>query len=283
MTFVPQRSLCPDLPGQPEGSCTLRPFGTLGEDLLIDFAQDPPHLVTRLLAACMASRGGEPLPEDLLWDLSVGKRIQLLLALSTLTFGRDHEFQRACTGCGEPMEVIITDEELADLQAQGEALGESITVPADREHPALRFRRPTGRDQLDWQSGFQQTGFQSNDGLQPEEAFFTAMIRGLSLSSEPALELSPQRLQAIEAAFETADPLVHFSLTTACPECHREQIWPLDLLDQALRDLYAARDRLLWVVHRLASTYHWDEERILNLPPSRREEYLALIEKELVS
>ncbi|MNH45016.1 hypothetical protein D3C79_1073420 [compost metagenome] len=75
-----------------------------------------------------------------------------------------------------------------------------------------------------------------------------------------------------------ADPLVALAVACECPACGAASEVPIDLDGTALARLAARQRGLLREVHCLASRYGWSEAQVMALPPTRRAQYLALIE-----
>lgn len=124
---------------------------------------------------------------------------------------------------------------------------------------------PTGADQLTWLT----TGDTSPG----------AILDRLLAIPDDAIEISAAALETIEEALEEADPLTTLELETVCPECGSENSIPLDLEGGCLTLLAAEQPRLVDDIHVLASAYHWSEAEILAIPPTRRRQYLARIDR----
>jgi hypothetical protein len=114
----------------------MRPFGTRIDDLEVDFDLVRPVAITEVLARCAGVEC------ELLWDLPVGRRTELLLALAELSGKVDYEAGMNCPECGLEVEVVLTLDEFRSA------------VAPHREDAVIvgqsRYRLPTGRDQLEW-------------------------------------------------------------------------------------------------------------------------------------
>lgn len=246
------------------GPMVFRPFGLTRGHMDIDFGQPcRPRLVTQLLHSCVPG-----VSEEDLWALPVSARIEALLNIAVSGEPGVIALQLHCPGdtCGEPMEVELSREEILErcLRRQGEAPpGPPFRVTVNGT--GYFFRRPTGNDQLKWLEA----------SFTDEETARAAMIRTLCL--DPDLPLTPGCIAAVDEGMRNADPLVYFTLTVACPACGRESVFPVDLETLLIRRLQKAQKALLDTVHRLASHYHWSESQILDVPPHRRNYYLARI------
>jgi hypothetical protein len=224
----------------------MRPFGTRMDDLEVDFDLVRPVAITEVLARCAGVEC------ELLWDLPVGRRTELLLALAELSGKVDYEAGMNCPECGLEVEVVLTLDEFRSA------------VAPHREDAVIvgqsRYRLPTGRDQLEWLR-------QANDD---EAALAARIIESLCVEGNAPAE-------AVEAALDAADPLMRTAVTAVCVQCGHSADLEMDVAEQALRSLETEQRALLAGVHILASRYHWSEAEIFALPAWRRNRYLELI------
>ncbi len=256
------------------GLLRLRAFGVDERDLAVDFAGTPrPLLVTEILELCTETDGdGVPPPRrDFFWDLTVGQRIEALLALADAGAGVSVALRCSAPDCARELELDISLAEVAELQDRH----------GDEEHATVRFsdltlrlRRPRGRDQIAW------LGRQFADSREAA----CEMIRTLAEEEDAARAACEREAEdvalAVSEAMEEFDPLVNFSLRVRCHFCGAEAAHELDLEEYALSRLRRAQGQLLSAIHRLASRYHWDERQIFSVPHWRRMHYLALIDGE---
>lgn len=256
----------------PPGRLALMPAWRDGDCLDIDLdGKKRPHLITDLLERCTSADGGEKPGEAFFWDLSVGKRIECLLAIAVpaRTQALDARLQCSNPSCREQMEIEIGAGELRELQHRADEAGPVAVAAGGR---TFRLRRPTGRDQRAWLDA----------GYKGEAEAIVAAIRSLMLPdpADGAGPLTNEQVAAIDAAMSAADPLVSFELRVKCPGCGREQDHAVDLEGLALQKIREARRRLLDDVHRIARRYHWSEGQIVALPPWRRAYYISLIDRD---
>ncbi|PWV61205.1 hypothetical protein [Plasticicumulans acidivorans] len=243
-----------------------RAYGRAADlDLCLDAdARTRNAAVSALLAALLDGAAADRLA--IVSGLTLAGRIGALLAIVGRSEGCEQlTLALRCrqAGCDTIFEVELALAALLELAQAAES--EPLLTIAD-----VRLRRPTGDDQRRWQAAA------------PPPGQAAAVLLG-TLIVDPA-----QRDRAVDAHWrarageqlEVLDPLPCFTLSCRCPDCAGEADYPLDLEAQALARLGALRRRLLREVHRLASRYGWDEARILDLPPARRCEYLALIDAE---
>jgi hypothetical protein len=245
----------------------LRPFGAAAEDLAIDFRMARrPELITDLLHLCYSNRDGSQLDRDLLLNMPVGLRIDLLMRLASLTDPRPFSWQLHCI-CAEENEFELTAGQIVSLGR--DALKSETTFVILGENTVL-VRRPTALDQMQWLTKSDE--FES-------KAMLRAMLVSPSLEDLLAIGHTLESIAlAIEQRMEAFDPLVGFQLSVRCPQCGAALDVSPDLTGAALDRLSRAQRSALEDVHRLASRYHWTENQILDLPQWRRQSYLELIE-----
>jgi len=255
----------------PSGAALLSVVRSAGWEralLACDFSSpDRPALVTALLAPFLTTSDGAPLEPMELWNLPVSTRDFALVRIATMLEGADtFAIQLHCphADCRELLEVRLA---LATLAAvHDEHAGQETLTFASVEDTRLRLRRPTGEDLRHWRAA----------AFADESAAHRGMLRDLVLSGE-----TPANILSVGDAFESFDPLLAFTLTTACPACHRSAEHALDLEQLAVAHLQAQRERILHNIHHLARAYGWTECEILAVPAARRARYLKLIEASL--
>jgi hypothetical protein len=256
------------------GALFLRAFGFFPQDREIDFdLSSRPLLETDILRCCTLDASGNGMPEDFFWDLEVGTRTECMLIIATLSQGVDHftiDLRCAHPDCGEDLELDFPIREFVDRRWKTPQEG----APTGwNEKIGTAFRRPTGRDQLQW----------LEQPYSDKHSVVQAMAETLAVDGQAAFRernLDDGLAQSIGETLGTLDPLLHFKVPLKCPECGGEDLYAIDLGAQALGQLRRGQDRLLEMVFQLASQFHWTEEEILAIPPWRRFRYLALIEKE---
>lgn len=236
-------------------SVAMRPFGE-GPDLDLDFTdRDRPRLVTELLARC--ANGADA---GFWWAQPVAARSAALLRLVAATDGvRELPFSACCPACSETFEFALP---LATLQEGTDDDG-PIQVRLQRGAD-IRLRRPTGNDLRCWRLARPAT----------RDLARRLMLDELLLEGQ----VQPEDEAELSAAVAALDPLVALAVACDCPACGAASEVPIDLDDTALNRLAARQRALLREVHCLASRYGWSEAQVMALPPTRRAQYLALIE-----
>ncbi|MEA3479568.1 MAG: hypothetical protein U9R60_15400 [Bacteroidota bacterium] len=253
----------------------LRPFGLFENDLEIDFNQKlHPYLVTQILECCTRGKNGETPEKAFFWDLTIGKRIECVLAIVMSGRASRLPIHLRCLNqtCQEPMEIEFSLEEMAALQYRSDD-AYPFVIQIDSRN--LQFRKPTGSDQLEWLKG----------SFPDEDAAIKRMIQTLLCNDEKAgsdheFLIPDEWVKTIDEAMAEIDPLVNFSLTIYCPHCDEDGLYTINLEESLLHELHKAQKNLIATIHRLAAHYHWSEQQVLSIPPWRRFHYLALIEKE---
>jgi hypothetical protein len=246
-----------------EGALRMRAFGDRLADLELELSgPDPGRVVAEVLRVCGVAPSGEALDQEWLLDRSLGERLAALLALAAGDGREPFLAVMRCVACGETLEAPLAVGDLLAYQARA-ASPPRLELRLDDQH-ALGLRLPTARDLERWR-----------ERGTPAEGMARELLRTDAALPEP---LPHEWLAAIESTLAAADPLVDFELSIDCPVCATRARYALDLQELALARLRETRAALLACVHRLASAYHWTEEQIFAVPPSRRRLYLAMIE-----
>ena len=252
-----------------------RCYGALAGDLDLDFENTQrPLLITQLLGRCLRQTNDVAYTESTLWEWSLNRRLQGVLAITAATIGPTVLLRAKCsaTDCGEELELPL---ELAMFQQANEP--ETLCCKLD-DTTQLALRLPTGKDQDRWLNQFY--------GASQDLAL--SMARSLVSSVQGELPQADWRLpeawlDPVAEALAESDPLTALSLHSQCPVCHEDNELELDLEGWLLQQLADEQVMLLRQVHRLASVYHWSEEQIISLPQRRRNDYLTLINKAMTT
>jgi hypothetical protein len=248
-----------------------RPFGESGGDLELDFNAGPrPDLVTSIVCACLQDAEGRALQAPPVWDWTLHRRLQALLAIERAGGGVRSTLQRRCPHavCGEPMEL---DLDLDRFVLPEHAPEFDVQVTPDVR---LTVRLPSGADQRRWHGAAS-----AGDPIEAQVARdLVQAVNGVARSAGDAL--APEWIDPLADALEERDPLTALRLATRCPACGEAVAIELDLEDYLLSRARARQERLLDAVHQLARAYHWSEREILALPRERRRQYLARVREE---
>ncbi len=192
--------------------------------------------------------------------MPLGRREALLLALRRRLFGPRLDGLTTCPACQTAVEFSL---ELPDSEVMHElpvAVPITVTVGeyalAARLPSAADLRRAAAEERPPW-------------------------LYGVSRAERAGQPVDPAALPAavaaeVETVLRQADPLALIEVDLTCPACGRRWLAPLDTAAYLFHELEAWAHETLWVVHRLASAYHWSEAEILSLSPWRRQYYLEL-------
>ena len=248
----------------PASGIGMRRFGILESDLAIDFSGDhTPVLITRLLEQCAVDPDDRP-PTGFFRELSVGRRLECLLALAAGGDGSAFNFPFHCAACGQEIELELTLEDIAEQQRAADLIE---TVEVEIRGKPFSLRKPCGRDQENW----------AKMAFRDYQEAVKAMIGSLAVVHELAENLDQDTIDLIDEAMYEADPLVNFLCRVTCGECNAPNEFSIDLCDVALRALSRRQQQLIVMVHKIASRYHWSEKEVFSVPHWRREAYLDLI------
>lgn len=251
-------------PGAPGNGWNARPFGSETWHLAVDFkAGSRVQQTTRLLEACLGER------DPSRWTLA--RRLQALLAIALAGDDSPLTLMARCahSQCGEPMELeldlgrFVSDlsDERFDWTPDGSAV--------------VSLRLPNAGDQERWRG----QGLAGDaDALRVMAGSLITAIDGKTPA--PGFLVPAAWMDGLAGAFEARDPLTSLELDADCPECGERNRIPLDLEQCLLDRLRGEQGRLLEEVHCLASTYHWTETAIMELPPWRRALYVARLREE---
>ena len=236
-----------------------RPLSGALELALAEVAEEAgntPRAVTRALALALDRLAGAAATPPRVADLCVADR-QFLMRELERHFGYSGGwFQAKCGQCGVPFDFHLDYAELPVREA-GEGYPQARVELNGRP---LRLRLPTGADQ------------EILADL-PEEAARSWLLRQLAIGE--ASPQSPAAVATAEAALESIAPGIVLRLQTTCPECGGGNEVELD----PYRVLARGSDPLLQEIHLIAAHYHWSEAEILDLPRSRRQRYLQMIDR----
>jgi hypothetical protein len=257
-----------DAPGA-SSACEMRAFGSAREDLAVKFRMAPRiELITELLTLCLRVADNAPIGRKFVMEMPVGLRMELLIRLATLSDSPPFSWRLRCasTECGRESEFELTADEIV---SQGNELRGLPTLQTQIGGEPALLRRPTGADQAQWIA---------QPLVHESELMMRAVLVRPSLDDLLAQGESLESIAAaIDEAMDKFDPLPGFHVSGVCPYCGKSSDVPLDVTGAALERLYRGQQALIEDVHRLALSYHWSEEQILELPEWRRQSYLGLI------
>jgi hypothetical protein len=93
--------------------------------------------------------------------------------------------------------------------------------------------------------------------------------------------LSEDAIAQLSATMSKLDPQAELILNTTCPVCCCEFSTELDFSHYFFDELHNRSRHIYREVHKLAFHYHWNENDIMTMTPTRRRLYLNLLAEEM--
>ncbi len=230
-------------------------------------ARSHPERVTAVLQAALDHLGDEEVSAERVRGLSVGDRQFLMRSLAAHIDDRLFWLTVQCPRCCEKLDVPVRHSELP-VKPAGEGYPETVM---ETGLGPLRVRVPTGADQ-EVLAGIDDDARALRVLLERITSAAGGDIRGGPVDVS---RLSREEVAAVEAVVEAMSPEVASYLLVTCPHCGNENqvpITPYACLERPVGALFSE-------IHQLALRYHWSERDILELPRSRRQLYLDLIDR----
>jgi hypothetical protein len=254
--------------------------------------QETASLVTHVLSRCVRRLGDlSPVPAHVVRQLLVADRDYLLLRLRRATFGDRIRADLFCpwAECGMRMSVDFSIDELPVRESvQKGPVHEMALSPAalagsagagDLGGGEVAFRLPTGADQEEL------SGLLASDEARALTLLLARCVERLGDRTTPGVDavagLSGLARAEIEAEMLRVAPMVEREIETACAECHRAFVTPVDLRRFFFGELRTDNQMLYQEVHYLAYHYHWSEAEILAMPRTKRALYLDVLSGEI--
>jgi hypothetical protein len=197
-------------------------------------------------------------PYETLADWPLGNRNRAIGELRATCFGHGIHGWISCPRCSDRLEF--------------ETDWRSLVADAGDPHPDQQivvgeqtFRLPTSRD-------LARIATESD----PHVASIR-LVENCRLSPHDSAIRFDQELDEIGDWMTRADPLAETRLTLACPSCAHAWEESFDIAAFLWEEIEARAKRILFEIHRLASTYGWTEAQILALSERRRALYLEMV------
>jgi hypothetical protein len=237
-----------------------RPTGV--EDLLLaEFPTPSWDLCMRVLSRLAPVRGSEPDDAYGGWDaLPLTDADNAMLQLRRAVMGNVVRTDIKCAGrgCGQRIDLSFEiDGLLNNRMPRKPRTVESSDRPGWYRLGSLEFRAPSASDLAGLPTGAAGREALADSCIRPTGT------RGMSL-------------RRIEAALGQLAPSLSGDLAAVCPECGTAIHVYFSVHRFVLAELSAHARTIFSDVHVIASTYHWSESEILNLPEFRRNLYASM-------
>jgi hypothetical protein len=207
----------------------------------------------------LAALGARELSNDEAIGLPIGERDTMLTRLYASMFGSRLELATNCPYCAARLDVSLTTDELL-IEPATDAYA---PIEIDRR----RFEvRPVNSADLAAAAAMPDV----------ETARALLALRCLvPVDGEAGPDtLSNEEIDAVAAALAVLDPASDRYVPLRCFSCEATWDAPIDIARTLAAEIESAADTLMDDIHDLALSYHWSEEAILALAPSRRRAYL---------
>lgn len=225
------------------------------------------------LAVELLQRAVPSLSVAALWQLPLGQRDRLLLALREQTFGPTLRLVAACPHCREALELTIQTTELCSPPATTtlpfpEAEDAQAVVELRVSDYCIRYRYPNSADLM--------AVARCTDRQDALQMLLAQCLHAVHIETgDPVADLPPDVVQAIAEDMSARDPQSELLFSLRCPSCDTAWQAILDVASLLLKELQAEAERLLDELHALAAAYGWSEPTILSLSAKKRRAYLA--------
>jgi hypothetical protein len=217
---------------------------------------------TQFLDRLLVAAPGTTLGPGKSSELAVCDCDRLFAALYLNYFGEQVESTVTCQDCSQSFEFQFVLPELMD--SLDKVATTKATGPDDEGIYTLldgrRFRLPTVGDR------------DSIIGLDLETAM-AILLKRCVVEGDPMVD--PESLQV---AMDEVGAVLDLDLEAPCPHCGTSQMVQFDIQSYVLRALAFEQRFLSREVHRIAVTYGWSYQEILDLPREARRTFVRLIE-----
>ncbi len=217
---------------------------------------------TQFLDRLLVSTPGTTVGAGKAKELAICDCDRLFAAIYLHYFGERVESNVTCQGCDRPFELSFS---LPELMANLDKVTTTKATGPDREgiytlFDGRQFRLPTAGDR------------DSSIGFDLDRAAKTLLERCI-VKGDPTLD--PESLQR---AMEEVGAVLDVDLDASCPHCQASQTVAFDIQTYVLRALAFEKQFLHREVHRIAVTYGWGYQEILDLSREERRTFVRLIE-----
>lgn len=215
------------------------------------------------------------LSREQLASLSIGERDARLLAVREHTFGSTLDVFTTCPNCQTPLELSLVTANLRFPSPDG-VHGSRHEYTSQIHDRLVRYRLPDSTD-LQALSDCQDINWARKLLLERcvLEVSDTDEIHRQPFSDYETI-FSPEFVAALASQMAEQDPQADVLLNLKCVECAHEWQSLFDIASFFWTELEAHAKRVLSEIYILARSYHWREQDILALSPTRRRWYLEM-------
>lgn len=238
----------------------------------------PAERSTALLARCLKELGSVSNDKTkAVRALTVGDRDALLLHVRLMTIGNRIQATVTCPNphCQERMDLGLNVSDLLLPPYANCREWYQETINADENKYEVCFRLPTGGDQ---------EAVAKAARTHPQAAAEALLRRCLKSegngNGSTTKQMPPEVFATLSARMAELDPQAELILQATCPACAHEFSTALDVSTFFFQELRGRIKHVYTEVHKLAFHYHWSENEIMTMTPTRRRVYLELLANE---
>ena len=201
---------------------------------------------------------------DAVCSLALGERNQGLIALRRSMFGSELQAYIECTGCGKPLDLAFSVEQLGFADTPD--LSDQFQIACENLYATVRL--PNSHDLA-----------ALSDATSVEEGRLRLLSRCITALHRDGKKIAPSDLDArecdaLEAMISDLDPRMEILFDLHCPECSHQWQAPLEIGTFLWSEFDGYAQRLLENIHLLARMYGWSEADILEMSEVRRNYYV---------
>lgn len=207
--------------------------------------------------------------------LSIGERDARLLTVRERTFGTSLDLFICCPRCQQELELSLDTNKLHfPPPSEGQDHGEAYSALIDDS--TVRYRLPDSTDMEAIANC--QTIDQARQRLLDRCIVEIQSAKGKAEQAmiRPGESYSTDFVAALARHMAEQDPQAEVLMDFTCVECQHQWQSLFDIVSFFWSELETQAKRLLNEVYILARVYHWREQDILALSPTRRKWYLEM-------
>lgn len=212
-------------------------------------------------------------PETLM-KLSIGQRDLRLLLLRECLFGQQLLNTATCPKCNERIEWENSTE---DFLGQSELINTTANeFDLNTDDYTIRFRLPNSLDI----SAVTGSSIDIENANKTELHLLSRCLLNIEHCgvSCDGNQLPDSIIQKLQQQLDKLDPQADIQIQLNCPDCSHTWEVLFDIASFLWVEVNDWAEKMLHIVHKLATAYGWSEREILHLSPVRRQLYLGMLE-----